>query len=122
MTFVPVGSGLLASGDLVLDASGYFLRTDRATVNFTSAEAKILAALVRGETSGACVHDIVFLLGHMVSERSIHVVQTQISKIRQKIMLIGNERISIQFDKRRQLYLLDVADLPPSSGIGASQP
>ena len=104
MKIVHDGSEPRASGNLTLDASGHFLRSKTATVNFTLAEAKIVIALVDAGTSGLSIPDMVILLNHDVSEKSIHVCRMHISKIRQKIHLIGKEQISLSLDKVRQRY------------------
>jgi hypothetical protein len=100
-----------ASGNLVLGSSGQFLRATSATVNFTSAEAAIMIALVDAGAFGLCIRDILGVLGHDVSDRSIHVGRTHISKIRQKLALIGEGRISLHLDRGRQRYAFAAPNL-----------
>jgi DNA-binding response OmpR family regulator len=95
MKIVHSDSGPSAYGTPVLDGAGHILRLNGATVNFTSTEAKILSALVRSGTFGLCVIDISALLGYDVSNRSIQLVRAHISNIRKKILLIGDDRISL---------------------------
>ena len=104
MKIVHDGSEPRASDNLALGASGHFLRSKTATVNFTLAEAKIVIALVDAGASGLSIPDIVILLNHDVSDKSIHLGRMHISNIRQKIHLIGEERISLSLDKSRQRY------------------
>lgn len=104
MEIVHDGSEPRASGNLTLGASGHFLRSKTATVNFTSAEAKIVVALVDAGAFGLSIPDMVILLDHEVSDSSIHVGRMHISKIRQKIHLIGEARISLSLDKARRRY------------------
>lgn len=82
-----------AYGALALDGAGHILRSNGATVNFTSSEAKILTALVSSGALGLCIIDVPVLLGHDVSIRSIQLVRAHISNIRKKISL--NSDISI---------------------------
>jgi len=85
----------LAYGTLVLDGAGHILRSNGATVNFTSTEAQILTALVSSGASGLCVIDIPVLLGYDVSNRSVQLVRAHISNIRKKISLISDISISL---------------------------
>lgn len=95
MTIVHADFEPSAYGTLALDGAGHILRSNGATVNFTSSEAKILTALVRSGAFGLFVIDIPVLLGHDVSDRSIQLVRAHISNIRKKISLISDIRISL---------------------------
>lgn len=111
MKIVHARPDIAASGNLVLGASGRFLRSKGATVNFTSAEAAIVSALVDAGAFGLCVRDMAGMLGHDMSDGSIHVCRTHISKIRRKIALIGETKISLDLDRARQRYSVSVRDL-----------
>ena len=102
------------SDDLIVDASGYFLCGDGATVNFTSAEAKILTALVDAGNAGLCIQDTLAIFGNDISCRSIHIIRTHISKIRKKTALLGADRISLEWNKDEQRYSLIAPNLRPT--------
>jgi hypothetical protein len=92
------------SDNLVLSDSGHFLRSNSATVNFTAAEAKIVIALVDAGAFGLCISDVLVVLSQKLSDSSIHVGRTHISKIRQKIRLISQGGITLYYDKGRRRY------------------
>ena len=95
-----------AYGALVLDGAGHILRSNGATVNFTSTEAKILTALISSGSVGLCVIDIPVLLGRDVSNRSIQLVRAHISNIRRKILLISGVSISLITDEGHKRYTI----------------
>lgn len=100
------GSTLTISDNLRVDTSGFFLCSGDATVNFTSAEAKILIALVDAGKAGLSIGDTLAMFGNEISCRSLHIVRTHISKIRKKIALFGKDKILLEWNKDRQKYLL----------------
>lgn len=89
-----------------LEASGRVLRVENSIINFTAAEGKILTTLTDSERSGLSIEDILILLNHSVSDRSIPVAQTHISNIRRKVKFLTTKRISISFLKVEQRYVL----------------
>ncbi|RYD22133.1 MAG: hypothetical protein EOP69_00240 [Spirochaetia bacterium] len=104
-------SALSISDNLVVDSAGYFLRGDGATVNFTSAEANILRALIDAGKAGLSIRDTLSLFGDGVCRKSLHIVRTHISKIRKKTALFGRNRILLEWDKDRQRYILVALNL-----------
>jgi DNA-binding response OmpR family regulator len=85
------------------------LRSPHAFVHFTPSEGKVLAALIDSGGNGLSISEIPKAIGHDVSDTSIHISQTHISKLKIKLALISENRLSISMDRElRRYFFLEI--------------
>jgi hypothetical protein len=82
------------------------IRSFDSLVHLTRAESRILNGIAQAGISGYLLSDLPELAGHSSSVRTIHVVRTNISMIKKKLSLIGNDRVALVYNSATTRYFV----------------